>query len=50
MEILVMISNEAPHIYLHNGVTYSDMELMASVLFDSLFKMNESELNIFFFV
>ena len=47
MEVLIMISNEAPHIYLHNGVSYSDMELMANVLLNSLVESEKGIVSIF---
>lgn len=48
MEVLIMLSNEAPHIYLHNGVSYSDMELMASVLLNSLAESEKGTVSILF--
>ena len=50
-EVLQVIASDAPHIYFHNGVSYKDVQLMATTLFDQLLDDNQSRskrTNIFF--
>jgi len=41
-EVLQVIASDAPHIYFHNGVSYKDVQLMATTLFDQLLDDNQN--------
>merc|ERR1719315_155525 len=45
-EVLMVIANEAPHIFIHNGVSVRGIELLAHKMYELLLSKNEKAVNI----
>ena len=48
-EVLEVIAESAPHIFLHNGVSLQDAKLMARVLYKTLLQSNKGNLIFLYF-
>jgi len=46
LEVLTVIANDAPHIYLHNGVSVDDLHLLSHAMYDLLLAKNEKKVDI----